>query len=286
MKRTLIALMALAGVAMANGNEAKLLYGMDFNKVAIVGGVGGVVYENVADNPGSGLVSTVGGGYRNYVTGMDGSKASDVRGAGYYFQINSAENSTTGLGVNTTDGFTLTFNTNFVSGDDWTSFLEINIGGQDLSFQWGALADITTVNVFTKGAGGAVGTGAAGSEGAKLAVGQIKKETWYNIALVAAEGALTLSAFDSTGALVSTDTVTALYTGNLNSVSGYTNYKFAKSYIDNLAIYDRALSTKELVAVTQYEMEKQTVMQMVPEPATATLSLLALAGLAARRRRK
>jgi len=281
MKKTLIALMALAGVAMANGNEAKLLYGMDFNKED-----GGVVYENVADNPGSGLVSSAGSGYHNYVTGMDGSKASDVRGSGYYFQINSAENSTTGLGVNTTDGFTLTFNTNFASADDWSSFFEINIGGQDLSFQWGANADVTTVNVFTKEAGGAVGTGEAESEVAKLAVDQIKKETWYNIALVAENGSLTLSAFDSTGALVSTDKVTALYTGNLNSVSGYTSYKFSRSYIDNLAIYDRALSTQELVAVTQYEMGNQTVMQIVPEPATATLSLLALAGLAARRRRR
>ena len=45
-------------------------------------------------------------------------------------------------------------------------------------------------------------------------------------------------------------------------------------YIDNLYVWNRALGTTEVKAL------------VVPEPATATLSLLALCGLAARRRRK
>lgn len=277
MKKTLITLLALAGAVVAD--DITLLYGMDFK----LGATGGVSYANVADNPGTGSIVTQGSGYHNYVTGMDGSTASDVRGSGYYYQINSAENSTTGLGVNTTDGFTLTFNANFTTNDDWTSFMEFNIGGQDLVFHWGA-AETTSVNVFTKDAGGAVGTGT--DEAAKLSAGSLSKQTWYNIALVAKNGSLTLSTFDSTGALISTDKVTSAYTGNLNSVSGYTSYKFTKSYIDNLAIYDGALTTEQLATVTKYEMTNQTVMQTIPEPATATLSLLALAGLAMRRRRK
>lgn len=48
----------------------------------------------------------------------------------------------------------------------------------------------------------------------------------------------------------------------------------ATTNIDNILVYGRALSATEVKALT------------VPEPATATLSLLALAGLAARRRRK
>ena len=282
MKKTIITLLALAGMASAVDTDITLLYGLDFNKTGTANNSGGVLYENKAEEAGTGSINTVGSGFRNYVTGMDGTKASDIRGASYYYQINSAKDSTTGLGVNTTDGFTLTFNANFITNDDWTSFMEFNIGGQSLVFQWGDY-NLTSVNVFTK-EGGAAGTGTG--ETAKLSAGSIAKETWYNIALVAKNGSLTLSAFDSSGKLISTDTVTAAYTGNLNSVSGYTDYKFTKSYIDNLAIYDGALTADQLSTLTKYEMANQTVMQIIPEPTTATLSLFALAGLAARRRRR
>ncbi len=50
--------------------------------------------------------------------------------------------------------------------------------------------------------------------------------------------------------------------------------------IDHLALHDGALSATEALALYQ------DWTKAVPEPATATLSLLALAGLAARRRRK
>lgn len=53
-----------------------------------------------------------------------------------------------------------------------------------------------------------------------------------------------------------------------------TSSSSASTNIDNILVYGRALSAKEVKALT------------VPEPAAATLSLLALAGLAARRRRK
>lgn len=56
------------------------------------------------------------------------------------------------------------------------------------------------------------------------------------------------------------------YWGNANNATAVN--------VDNILIYDRALSATEVKALT------------VPEPTTATLSLLALAGLAARRRRK
>lgn len=52
-----------------------------------------------------------------------------------------------------------------------------------------------------------------------------------------------------------------------------TSTSSAPTNIDNILVYGRALSAKEVKALT------------VPEPTTATLSLLALAGLAARRRR-
>ena len=48
--------------------------------------------------------------------------------------------------------------------------------------------------------------------------------------------------------------------------------KIANAEVSNITVWDKALSSAEVAA-------------LVPEPATATLSLLALAGLCARRRR-
>lgn len=284
MKKEIITLLALVGGAVASDADITLLYGMDFKLPAS----GGVSYENVALNPGTGLISTVGTGFHNYITGMDDSKAADVRATGSSYQITAASDSTTGLGVNTTDGFTLTFNAKYHSNAHWNSFLAFNIGGQELVFQWGdginrnnSGTTTTSLSVFTYSNGGSVSTGDTG-----LSISGIDAD-WHNVALVAKKGTLTLSAYDSSANLINTCTVNAKYTGTLNSVSGRTDYKFVESsYIDNMAIYDGALTNDQLIAVTKYEMKNQTVMQSIPEPTTATLSLLALAGLATRRRRK
>lgn len=67
------------------------------------------------------------------------------------------------------------------------------------------------------------------------------------------------------------DTALNLTFATANGSNGATSVKF-----DNIAMWNRVLSADEV----------KTVATMVPEPTTATLSLLALAGLAARRRRK
>ena len=144
------------------------------------------------------------------------------------------------------------------------------------------------MNVFTH-TGDGTGGGEVGPKGSRLSVAAITQgsTSWYTVALTAQNNQLTLSVLDSTASLIATTTVTSQYTGSLNSVSGYVNYKFVShSYIDNLAIYDKALTTEQLADLTKYEVAHQTIPQTVPEPTTATLSLLALAGLCARRRRK
>ena len=280
---TLAALLA-AGTACANAVEINLLYGMDFNSGSDAS------YTNVATNPGSGSVVSQGSGYHNWVEGMDGTKASDVRGSSYYYEITSATDSSTGLGVNTKDGFTLSFNTYFASNDDWTSFLAFNIGGQDLVFQWGKKVSDTTktsINVYTGGSDEALQGQQVGADDSRLYVDGLGA-SWYNVALVAKDDYLTLCVFDSSATLVGTTTLESRFTGSLNSVAGYTSYKFAKSYIDNLAIYDGALTEDQLAIVTKYEMENKTVMQSVPEPSAFGMlaGLGALALVASRRRRK
>lgn len=285
MKKTLITLAVMSGLAVA-GDEITLLYGMDFNTI----GSGGLQYTNIAENPGIGSITKVGSNYANYIgtdATMDGSYGyANLNSPNYYFKIaNSVDGGD--LGVNTTDGFTLVYNTKFSSNDDWSSSLTFNIGGQDMVFHWGT-SNNTSMNIYTSGDGGAVATNNNG-ENAAMQVGNMVNTAWYNVALTAKNGSITLTVLNSDGTVVGSTTNVAKYTGALQSVTGYTSYKQGNPlHIDNLAIYDDALSQNQLVALTNYEMTNKTLMQTiaVPEPTTATLSLLALAGLAARRRRK
>ncbi|MEE1265159.1 MAG: PEP-CTERM sorting domain-containing protein, partial [Akkermansia sp.] len=59
-----------------------------------------------------------------------------------------------------------------------------------------------------------------------------------------------------------------------------TEIRYTTTYLDALTIYDGYATADQA-----WELNKG-VLPSIPEPATATLSLLALAGLAARRRRK
>ncbi len=86
------------------------------------------------------------------------------------------------------------------------------------------------------------------------------------------------------------DTVTFTYADGVTPSTALTGFQFGAAFggsrvstsvtVDNIAVWNRALSAAEVASLPL------TVAPPVPEPATATLSLLALAGLAARRRRK
>lgn len=66
-------------------------------------------------------------------------------------------------------------------------------------------------------------------------------------------------------------------TGKTNSFTA-TNVTANATYVDSLTVYSDYLTKDESIALSKG--------RLIPEPTTATLSLLALAGLAARRRRK
>lgn len=105
------------------------------------------------------------------------------------------------------------------------------------------------------------------------------KQEWNTITLVGSKNASNMLFLDlyfnginvSTGSVSATNFATE--TANLLSFGLYGDSSPSASMnIDNILVYNKALTSKE-------------VAQLIPEPATATLSLLALAGLAARRRR-
>lgn len=83
------------------------------------------------------------------------------------------------------------------------------------------------------------------------------------------------------------DTVTFTYAEDATPSTALTGFQFGAAFgnnrvstsltADDIAVWNRALSAEEVATLP---------LAVVPEPATATLSLLALAGLALRRRRK
>lgn len=100
-------------------------------------------------------------------------------------------------------------------------------------------------------------------------------ETWSTLTIVSDSTNKTLSLYVDGSILASASGWDA---GELKTLSVGFNSKgsnriMTDGYIDNLYVWNRALSATEVQA-------------LIPEPTTATLSLLALCGLCARRRRK
>ncbi len=94
-----------------------------------------------------------------------------------------------------------------------------------------------------------------------------------------------LTLFTLSGKLEVLDTIVGeslnAESGNLISLSTiFTNVTDEKLYLG----YDMPISTLDMLNITEFDSSVYVI--MVPEPTTATLSLLALAALAARRRRK
>ncbi len=69
-------------------------------------------------------------------------------------------------------------------------------------------------------------------------------------------------------------------------VGGFYQSKSFDGWIDEVGVYDVALTAEEVLSLNGTASGTIARADAIPEPTTATLSLLALAGLAARRRRK
>ncbi len=224
-------------------------------------------------------------------------------------------------GLNVTDGFTISISSmNTSDASEWAHILGLSFDGSTtnmnsdgkycfITWQDGYTADGQgTVNstssaayngpveTYTLGVNPAVFDSSAIFAGTGTGTGELEIDTWYNIILTVQNDAWTISIYDINGLidtvngeLTSVDltesVLTDLYIGGTNagSTDNSTNNK-STIQVDCLAVYDTVLTTEEQETLANTSLS--TGLISVPEPSTATLSLLALAGLCARRRRK
>ncbi len=182
---------------------------------------------------------------------------------------------TTAAGLKAADGFTVSFDINNAQNG---TLLSMSNGA--MSQAWRSISITLNNNVISAQFLGAPLTAVSET----LSAEQLTSE-WTTLTLVGSVSPTAASTlildFYVNGLHKGTSTTASAtnITGNnaINNMQfGYfgTAANSAPTNYDNILIYNRALTASEVKALT------------VPEPTTASLSLLALAGLAARRRRK
>ena len=263
MKKTLIALMALPCVAVADIKD-------------------GVQW---AESFGDGYSQDATFGFKNAFHKENGV---GVAGGDY---ANSRVYSTT-LGGKFSNAFTLSFELVDLDAGNWTDAVSLYTNGvvegtnHSIQVQKNASGDLM---VYTENFSG---SNVAGDD-SNINLGSLSSLEGKTLTLV----------FDATGAtntltayvngVAYTDTVTFTYAEGTTPSTALTGFQFGAAFggqrastsvtVDDIVLWNRALTAEEVASLPITTTVPPT--ETVPEPATATLSLLALAGLAARRRR-
>ena len=264
MRKTFITLLALAGVASADiteGLQWAESFGDGYSQAATFN------YNNAFHSEGG--------------VGVAGGEYADTRVW------------TTNTSGKFTNAFTFSFKLVGFDAENWTDALSLYSNGttagtsNSIQFQ----KDNTgSLYVYTSGFTGSNVTGDASS----VLLGS----------LASLEGKVLTLVFDATGAsntltayvdgVANADIITFTYADDVTPSTALTGFQFGAAFanervsnsvtVDDIAVWNRALTAEEVATLPMVNPSAES--PVVPEPATATLSLLALAGLAARRRRK
>lgn len=262
MKKTIIALMALAGVASADitdGLQWAESFGDGYSQAATFGLNNPFYVEN-----GVGIAS--------------GSHGSRVW--------------TTNTGGKFTNAFTFSMKLVDFDAANWTDALSLYTNGttsgtnNSLQLQKNASGELMA---YTQNFTGSNVT----EDASNINLGKVDSLKGKVLTLVfdATGNTNTLTAYVDGTAL--TDIVTFTYADGVTASTALTGFQFGTAFggerasnsvtVDDIALWNRALTAEEVATLPMVAAGSNDV---IPEPATATLSLLALAGLAVRRRRR
>lgn len=250
MKKTLIALMALAGTAMAA--EPTILWDMDFTAAGVTLTLADGVTTNLSTGVGSGLIS-----------------------AGAITLNNNSFSFTQTAG-------------NLSYSDEFTLLAKVQLGASQPG-SWPAIFGLGETNAWAWKPSYYVNTGTfvLDKDGFANVVDESNKGVGKVSYTLPTEGYgdIVTIALQNNGK----GTLTLLVDGK---VAGYTTITSATEYGSNKLIKNFTFGArndggnKSNIILHDAQFVSGLATQIVPEPATATLSLLALAGLAVRRRRK
>lgn len=256
----IVALPLLA--ASPDAGAATLLYGLDFNEMRADNM--GLDFINLGS--GATAVTTAAIGYGNYHT------STPIADGGYShspfartFEISNAGGI---AGLDLDRGFSVSIDVaSLSSSGSWKNAITLDFGSTSDFFQLQRNASngwmLYTAGSLTPSGGVALGNSANGA--------------WLNINLVFQGNQLSVY---NGGTLVRT-TTTNLEGKQLTAIRGGGNGRGSNQIlIDNLGIYDGVLSSEEFAYI------RSNGLSSVPEPTTATLSLLGLACLSLRRKRR
>ena len=181
-------------------------------------------------------------------------------------------------GGNFTNAFTFSFQLVDFDAANWTDALALYTNGErsgtnhSLQLQKNGSGELM---IYTENFAGSN----VGGDASNINLGSIASLKGQQITLTLSDNVLT--AYVGGSAL--TDTITFTYAEGVTPSTALTGFQFGAAFggsrashsvtVDNIGVWNRALSAEEVASLP------------IPEPTTAALSLLALAGLAARRRR-
>lgn len=271
----------MAAVAHAGQRlEDRLKYLWDFDLAPNAGGVdlSNSALSAGAKNPGTQSLGKTGTQYLNYTTASNGGKFGTSYNASNTSTYPRVSNPN-GIGLTYQDGFTVSMwikpTNNMVWGDYFTIGTSTRSGGAT-NYLYVQSGGNNKYNVY--------GNGLIGTGGESTA--PITQNVWNHMALTYQNGVATLfmngeQAGQWTGAPIANADVTQFTLGNGGSTSKPT------AMYDEVALFSGALTKDQVGYLAKGRVSDAIKAEnaAVPEPATATLGLLSLAGLMLRRRR-
>ncbi len=256
--------------------QRELIYGLDFNGALVDDQIS---LNNVAEHTSADTTDfTVKGtsGNVNYTSDIIGGSSTLYGHAVHGKSFELADSNGIG-GISADRGFSMVFaaHNNTIYG--WNDILNFTYGGVNFQFRFAG-----TDGMFIVTEGGNISYGGTGmnQEWATYGV-NVLGDTLTFIAITEAGDYYSSSTTIAAPAAGEEHLLTSVYGG-----SNVTTHLGSNTQLDNFAIYNGILEEKHLQQINASNFTSSSLLQYVPEPSTATLSLFALAGLMARRRRK